>query len=330
MKIAVSNFQSLQKTSLEYDGFSVVTGESNKGKSALIRAAGGAIFGIPGDHYVRWGTSASAVGVRFDDTLTIKWQKVPADKKRPGLETTLDVNGVAHTKLGKDHFGVLDDLGFLKISTAAGDILPQVAGQFDKAFLLDVNETVVAEVFKVLGRGDVVTSARDSARKDLAKNKSELKVRESDLDASRKSVAQRVWVRQMSKDVEDTLRDLSVAAEKDRVREGCRNLLQSKIPEVIPEVPTLPALDDKIRILQGIKDYKEINIPEIPECVEPPSLGMLVKVQGWMEEGVRLDSEGILLNQRLEESKKELKALEDSLGACPTCGKSFEESFCGV
>jgi hypothetical protein len=325
MRIGISGFQSFEKATLDFEGFAVITGESNLGKSAVVRAIGALLFGLPGEFFLRRGRSAAAVGIRFDDSLTLKWQKVPASKKSPGKETTLEINGVPHTKLGRDHFSLLEPWGFVKVQTQAGDIKPQIAGQFDKAFLLDVSETVVAEVFKVLGRGDVIALARDNAKRALGKVRNELKIREVDYATTQGVVDSKKWVRPFRKSVSDLGVGLARIEPIQRMYDSVSELHANEIPSNIPEVPKDPQLDPLIGLLESISRYREITIPEVPSYTEPKELGLLEGVVKLIADMSTCEDSLSKIETELAEVSDSLKLMEKELGVCPTCGNMFEE-----
>lgn len=324
MKIGIRDFQSLKSVNLEFEGFAVVTGESNLGKSALVRAVRALIFGMLGEHFIRKGSQMTAVGVKFDDSLTMKWQKVPASNKAPGLETTLKVNDQTYTKLGRDQSSIAEPLGFVNIQTEAGYIRPQIAGQFDKAFLLDVGETTVAEVFKVLGRGDVVATAREHARRDLGKSKSELKIRSSDRELAATAVAKMQWLPELLAKVGVFQASVKEVKPREDLLGEVGQHLMADIPESLPKVPQL--LDDVMaRKLGWIEEYagtQDIQVPGIPS----PSVrevALLEAVTEYLETATELEKSIRDTDTELKEVTKAVKNLEEELGVCPVCGKDF-------
>lgn len=325
MLISINCFQSILKSKVDFKGFAVVTGESNLGKSALIRAVSAAVFGLPGDTYVRWGTPASGVGVRFDDNLTLKWQKVPAPKKAPGRETTLDIDGVVHTKLGRDHFSLTSPLGFVSLSTPAGELRPQVARQFDQPFLLDVSESVVAEVFGTLGRGDIVASARDSAKRDLGRAKSEHKVRDKDLVDAKDQVAAKSWVRPAAAEVSALQIRVLALVPLERTVTAISEWLAVDLPSVIPHTPPVPHLDDKLKLLLGLLEVKSFDVPSLPAVWEIEELTLLQRVVALIDESNQLGASKEALEVVTSTKQRELIELEATLGVCPTCGSKFKD-----
>jgi len=69
MRVRVEDFQSLQSVDFTATGLTVITGASNIGKTALIRAIEGALFGKPGDYYIKHGEHTTKVRLQ-DKTLT--------------------------------------------------------------------------------------------------------------------------------------------------------------------------------------------------------------------------------------------------------------------
>ena len=51
--VEIRNFQSIEKATIKIDGFTVVVGRSNIGKSALVRAVKAALTGAPVSSFVR-------------------------------------------------------------------------------------------------------------------------------------------------------------------------------------------------------------------------------------------------------------------------------------
>lgn len=324
MKIGAINFQSLQKVSLEFAGFTVITGKSNLGKSALVRALTAIIYGTLGDYFVRRGTDFCKVGVRFDDGLTLKWQKVPTDKKTVKRETELEINDVRHTKLGKDLYALTGPLGFLQIRTAGGDFRPQIAGQFDKAFLLDANDSVVAEVFKALGRGDVIATAKDYAKRDVNKARGELKIRAVDLEAAQTDLEKFQWVPGLVGEA----KSLEVAV-ADQEKSGAvleeLDLLGEALPDPLPGIPFIPLLDTPIQLCELMDQYQEFVIPEVPVPPEWNVLWPVPDIDSYLQQQLEI-SEALeaRIPHELNEALAELERLEKELGVCPTCGEAFK------
>jgi len=182
MRVRIRHFQALDDVTFEIEGFTVLTGRTNLGKSAVIRAMAAMLFGLPGESYVAHGAPWVGGSIK-DDGLEIVWRKVPTSTRNPNLQPMLKINGVLHTKIGREHQKLTTDLGLVEIETSQDRLRPQIAQQHDLIFLIFHSNTVVAEVFKTLGRVDVITSAQGMAKKDRAGFVSKRKIRVEDLAA---------------------------------------------------------------------------------------------------------------------------------------------------
>lgn len=330
MKVVVKNYQSIADATLEVEGFTAVTGKTNTGKSALVRALSAACYGHPGDHYVREGKDQAAVGMWLDDGTELKWYKVPTGKKSPGRETMLVINGQKHTKLGKEHHLVTEPLGFKTIDTTLKSLRPQVAGQWDGVFLLAENESTVAEAFKVLGRGDVVAKARDLAKKDWGKVAVEINTREEDASGKKKGVEGLQWVLREKERWTALHQAASVVERKvltaEKAIEGIEFLRVWK-EERIPEVPRLLGDPVLLRKVITLRTLQVQALPKVPVVTLPEDSKVWVKIKSLLKG--RLEEQEA--EQAVQEKEKEmerlgedLKSTESQLGYCPVCRRRFD------
>lgn len=337
MKVRVSSYQSIASADIEAVGFTAVTGHSNIGKSALLRAVAAALFGQEGDHFVRKGQAACTVTVEHDGH-TIEWQKVR--KKKPGLENCVVVDGEKFTRLGKGHGDLVGPLGYQTIKAGGELIRPQYATQYDDIFLLTATPNTAAEVFKMLGRVDVVTRAHGAARGDLRKTGTELGIRKQDSEGAWEALCELGWVeafeefhRQLVERVEQ--REAEAGERRYTLREFER-LEELGEPRSLPAEPVLPNADSIADLLKQIEEFEAVaprgDLPAAPGLVE---LALQVtetrerladiltfeEVLGFEEE-TRSALETMRQREHAVEDRK--RALEEELGACPVCQRDFE------
>jgi hypothetical protein len=131
-RLDVINFQSVKKAEVELAPFTAVIGESDQGKSALLRALESVVNNRAGNDFVTHGASFSSVEVEVDDH-EIAWDK--------GTNTNRYIaDGVVYDKVGR---GVPEDV------TKLLDLNPaSLAGQFDRPYLLFESG---AEVSQIIG-----------------------------------------------------------------------------------------------------------------------------------------------------------------------------------
>ena len=171
-KVRIRNFQSIGDVDLTVEGFTVVVGKSDIGKSAVIRAIDAALSNQAGDAFIRNGQTTTIVDINYHD-LVIEWKK--------GSSSSYKINGESFTKLNRAIPKPLMDAGFTKIEVGDQKINPLVAPQFEPLFLLDKTGSVITEVLSKLYKLNVLSSADDKCQKELKASKSLLKIRDLDI-----------------------------------------------------------------------------------------------------------------------------------------------------
>ncbi len=185
IRIEVKDFQSIAHEVVEVDGFSVLVGRSNIGKSALVRAIKAALTGAPADAFVRHGPDCPRVtkGAKsckcfcsvhlVADGFDLLWEKGDAVNRYV-------YNGAEHTVVGK---GTPEFLlaGFAPAKIGDDRELLQVADQFQPIFILNRSGTVVADVLSDVVKLDQINTAIRLVEKDRKEATATRKVRERDV-----------------------------------------------------------------------------------------------------------------------------------------------------
>lgn len=182
VRIRVRNFQSIEDAEIEVSGFTVVTGQNNSGKTAIMRAVRGVFENTGGDAFVRNGTDAFAVHLDFGDAA-VTWTKGP--KVKPTY-----VVGGKTINPGRAVPDEVRSIGVAPVQAGSGEVWPQVAPQFTgQVFLLDMPGSAVAEVVSDVARVSKLTEALRYADSDKRAANAELKLRRRDRDDARVEVA---------------------------------------------------------------------------------------------------------------------------------------------
>jgi hypothetical protein len=331
LKVTVKNFQSWKDVSFNARGFTVISGKSNLGKSALFRALEGACFGIPGDYYVRRGSKSSLV-VLEDDDLRLGWTKVPV--KKSGLETSVELDGVTHTKIGREHSALTAPKGFIEVEARGSYFRPQFAAQHDGIFLVGETGTIVAEIFRLIGRGDVVSEAQRLAGVDRRGNIAEAKVRDADqaslttgLDTRMKRLVDLEAVFERAVD--------SIEDNQHRIDEG--EMCGSRIDELALLLDEKPIeIDVAESLLVNLADNEAAQAGVETLLLGEATIARLDEMLAQMEEKIILliglkgieDVDADVASGKAEITAihpKIVEVLDDikALGLCPTCGKSL-------
>ena len=314
--VEIRNFQSIEHTHVQIDGFTAIIGRSNLGKSAVIRALKAALTGAPEDNYIRHKTTCERVvksqkSCKCSCSVHMKADGFDLFWTKGGEDEGYVFNGTKYTAVGKGTPEFLESMfGLVKI----GDdrILLQVADQFKSEgggpiFLLDAGGSVVADVLSDVAQLDRINVAMKLAEKDRREASSQRKVREKDvlelkirlsgydglnavLDRVKHIEMEEILVSQKR-----TKRD-QLAALKEALLTIARQVRAlNEVPKiVIPEVIPLTQHQAAAQILSGYladttSRQKIVNFLQGVESIVVPSFTpiqersqVFVKLQGWL------------------------------------------------
>lgn len=187
VEIEVRNFQSIEKAQFKIDGFTVVVGRSNIGKSALVRAVKAALTGAPVSSFVRHSRGClrrtkkaksckcfASVHIKADG-IDLLWEKGDAINR-------YTYNGQVYDKAER---GTPDFLypAFSPIKVGDRQDILQVADQFVPVFLLDQTGGTIADTLSDVAKLDRINVAMRLAERDRKEAVSTRRVRERDVVA---------------------------------------------------------------------------------------------------------------------------------------------------
>jgi hypothetical protein len=251
--IRIKNFQSIGNIDLTVDGFTVIVGKSDIGKSAVIRAIDAALSNQTGSDFIRHGQKKTSVEIDYKD-LKIHWEK--------GDTSSYKVNGESFTKLNRAVPKPMVDAGFSKIDVGDQKINPLVASQFEPLFLLDKQGSVITEVLSALYKLNVISTADDKCQKILKSSKTLFKTRELDLESVQKKL-------ESYKDFDSIKSDVLELA---IIEKRCA-VLKSEIAGIACYENKLQELGQKLKTLF---DANKTVVPDIKPMVES------VELAGWL------------------------------------------------
>lgn len=187
VKVRVENFQSIGDAEVEIDGFTVVTGQNNTGKTSLQRAIRGVFQNTPGTAFIREGETQSRVTVDFGDDGKVSWTKGTGARDRPSYS----INDGEPIHPGSSVPDEVAAFGVVPIQAGGQEIWPTIAPQFSgQVFLLDRPGSAVAEAVADVERVGQLNRALRNSESDKRQTAATLRVRKQDLilaeqDASR-------------------------------------------------------------------------------------------------------------------------------------------------
>ena len=140
MEIKIEGFQSIEKEiEIKVEGFTVITGESNVGKSAIVRSILGFLDSETGTSFINKHSSQTKV------TITNRGHKASwiKDKKT----TTYYIDNQEIKKAGRSAPKDLEKLGFFEVIAQGVKYKPQIQEQDAPKFILaEASPTVAAEL----------------------------------------------------------------------------------------------------------------------------------------------------------------------------------------
>lgn len=138
LKVHIENFQSISEADLEFkQGINIIVGQSNSGKSAILRAIKGAILNPSGSQrYIKNGTKKFQVNLDYEGN-SIEWS-------REGQSPVYTINGEQYQKVGNSNLmNILDKSGFVLDENKN---LMNIEGELELLFPFDKSN---AELFKL-------------------------------------------------------------------------------------------------------------------------------------------------------------------------------------
>ena len=220
--VHVENFQSLLDVTVEVDGFTVITGTNNTGKSALLRAIRGAFQNARGTSYIRHGKTKSLVEITFaEDGRTVRWEK----GKGAGDKPTYVVDGGSPLHPGQAVPDEVRALGIKPIMAGGREIWPQFAPQFTgQVFLLDQPGSVLAEAVADVDRVSNLNEALRYAESDKRAASSELKIRVTDQFALEAALKTYAGLDDLTQDIEAIEADVVKATKLEQALQNLQSM----------------------------------------------------------------------------------------------------------
>lgn len=300
-EIKIKNFQSIGEAEFKIDGFTVIVGKNNIGKSAVIRAIDSALTNRVGKDFIRHGTKKTEVSIKRDN-LIINWQK--------GNKAVYDINGESFSALNRSVPKPLTEAGFRRLEIGSEKLNPTLASQFSPLFLLDRGGPAVTEALSRMYKLDVISTADDLCQKQIRATKALLKTRNNDLDELNEKLEKFAGFDEIKEKV----------AEARKIDSHCSEL-EAQIDEITSFEERFLHLATEIKKLKSISN---IDIPEISTV--KTDIEDLLKISVWNEKlkssitlikGLRSAVEGLSgletigeEIQRLEEAITSLEAIE--------------------
>lgn len=307
--ISIKNFQSIKKVDFTVDGFTVIVGKNNIGKSAIVRAIDAALTNQSGNNFIRLGEKSTEVKINIKDSINFLWKKGDSASYEVGEGKEKET----FTKLNRAIPEPLIKVGIEKMDIGDKKISPLIATQFEPLFLVNEGGAEVTEVLASLYNINTLSKADDLCQKELKSCKSELKTREQDLKELQEDLVKYSDFESIKQEV----------AEITKREEYCIRL-QNEINSLVQYETNLKNLTT---LVDSLKKVKQITIPDATKCEKIfPEIQWLIDKENQIQStgkilGTLKGVYGICIPEigSIETQLKELKQLTE-----------FEQALSGV
>jgi hypothetical protein len=312
--LEIRDYQSLGHLRLALGGFTVITGETGAGKSAVIRAVRLLAFNARGTSYIRHGARTAVVGLGIREV-----------REDPGMAWSV---GISRGGRGQDsyHLGPPGD-GPVQSFTKLGGSVPEAvsaalrlttlnfSSQFDRPFLLDASAGEVARTLGALTNVSLVFRAAQLAQARKNGILARLRVRQADVERLRAQAA--LFAR--------------LAARREAVE---------RAEAALERLRDVSGHASRLRALLGALDSAERSLASVRAVPEPPSLLHLTELaqraqhlRGLLHSldtaETQHSSYAAVAQEKLAQSASSDAQLRDFLaecGTCPVCGQQVPAS----
>ena len=163
-------------------GLNVIVGESNNGKSSILRAIETAIFNIPREGHITLGETTSAVGINYNNKEVI-WKR----DAKAASPVTYRLDKEVLSKLGRGQPEIIANaLDIKEIELDDSKLRLNFQKQMSFPFLLDKTPSQLFKFIVQSAEEDNLMDVIGSMKKDLNKSYSDIKA----YDSSRESLKQ--------------------------------------------------------------------------------------------------------------------------------------------
>ena len=181
VNLSVKDFQIIKSANLSFlPGLNCIIGQSNNGKSALMRAAKACIYNEPGTTSVRLGCNNFAVGLQMNGH-TVILQK--------GNNSIYKVDNEVYGKIGRTQLDeVAKALGIKQLNINGSNEEINFWDQMEKPFLLDRSETELFRFIVDSGKDNNVTTALKSITQDRQQITRDITITEGKIQAIEETI----------------------------------------------------------------------------------------------------------------------------------------------
>jgi hypothetical protein len=361
LNLSIKNFQSIKETNLDLSGFTVITGSSNLGKSAVRRAFATVLYNDWDASYVRDGFDGAEIELERDGNIV----KVEKEYRKDTIKkNTFTVNGKSYDKMGRSNENLPDEyaeFGWQPLKAQGDKYKLNIATQLEPLFMIGNSDTENTAILNNAFKMDAFERASAEAGRDAKEIDRTIKVHGKDLSAKEEElrVVQRYLDRLES--IKEIIEKLSTDYElieqyiglkrayNEQKPEYERLLLESKLIDLTQKIITIKNYLDKVEELKRVENEIEIvgkvakllpmielakryveKTNEVREKEKRETLTLNAKEKidqlGEILSLVELKTKMDKAQESIEKNQEELREIDKeihSLGVCPLCQREL-------
>lgn len=260
-KIIIDNFQSHEHTELEFEpGLNIIIGQSDKGKSAILRALKWVLYNEPrGTDFIRYGTNECTVTIITGDNYTV----IRKRKTNKNIYIVIRPDG---EKLEFENFGndvpieVIEATGIKKVKLDTDtEAKLNLNEQLDPPFLLSETGTMRAKAIGRIVNTNIIDAAERDILKDISNNNLVAKGLDKQLEDIDEELKQYVDIEKQEKAIqmiESLYEKLSAVSLKvEKLKD-----YQNRVDTIAKEIDSNNQLLKKVSILPHLVDlYNDVK-----------------------------------------------------------------------
>ena len=192
-KVEITHFQSHDRTVVHFkpDSLNALVGESNNGKTAILRAIIWAIYNEPkGSDYIKEGEKFAEVSITFSNQKKLTRRRTNSDTGYFEVEDLTNTKKERYSKFGTTiPIQIANVHQMPKVPIAKDIVSLNIARQLDGPFMLSMSGADRAAAIGKITKTDIADNAILAISKDIVNLQRNVKQKETDCDLIEKKIA---------------------------------------------------------------------------------------------------------------------------------------------
>ncbi len=343
-QLRLKNFQAHKNTVLDFNnGINVITGQSDQGKSSIIRALYWLFFNRPsGNEFLKWGENSCSVTAKTKEH-TIK--RIKSDKRNSYI-----IDGQTFNAVRTDVPTELKEI--INITPT------NIALQDDSYFLLSLQPGEVARKLNQVAGIDQIDSSLQYVNRIIKQQSSEINHLEKNIDEKKEEIEKLAPLENLKeiydkyeslvnfimnkerdlkliKEIQDKITDLrrifkmeEKAYAVDLYLIAMNNLLKT-VEKCIEQNRRLiylrRTMEKAEQVISNINHYQKDAEKELAKMEKLLALPDPIRVSKQIEKIIKYENRIKKLSLEIDKSEQEIEKLKEKLQFCPLCGNTFKK-----